>query len=376
MNQTFAFAVDPDGAQDEIGTALLAPGVDGQQAMLHRNLGPGYSSLPLGPYVVHSGNRPFEEEVNRYGQQLWSGLAGGGRAPFFRGTVIVTGRRGPDGLYSTLNPKEVRRLAGGAESTLWLPSGGPVIAGAQLQGLRKIQCDALAVHRDRMSGVWAFVVCDGVGDTADVAEFTRDIAPELARRAAATGSAGDAIRMVRAQMPHWLARSGEGTDPTSTAVVATWHPDWQEVDVAWVGDSRAYLLSPSGRGELLTADHNMAQMKRSRGIPVDRWDHNLLLSELGYGEIGERSVHRDGVGVLLLCTDGSYAQVEDGGRSNALPGGVDRYPCTVLDLYPAKSAAEVLVRDAVEASRAKSLAVDGEERADNATALVVALPPL
>ncbi|MFJ8430378.1 PP2C family protein-serine/threonine phosphatase [Kitasatospora sp. NPDC094019] len=375
MNQTFAFAVDPDGVQDEISTTFLAPGVEEQRALLHRNLGPGYSSLPLGRYVVHSGNRPFEEEVNRYGQQLWTGLASGGRAPFFRGTVLVTGRRGPDDLYSMLNREELRRLAGEAESTLWVPSDGPVVAGAQLQGLRKMQCDALAVHRDRARGVWAFVVCDGVGDTADVASFVRDAAPELARLAAATGSAGDAIRMVRAQMPHWPARSGADSDPTATAVVATWHPDWQEVDVAWVGDSRAYLLSPSGRGELLTADHNMAQMKRTRGVPVDRWDHNLLLSELGYGEIGERTVRRNGADVLLLCTDGSYAQVADG-DPNALPGGVDRYPVTILDLYPAKSAAEVLVRDAVEASRANSLAVDGEERADNATALVVALPSL
>ncbi|MFF8769030.1 PP2C family protein-serine/threonine phosphatase [Kitasatospora sp. NPDC015120] len=374
MIKTFALVLDPDGIQDELGRPVGRPVVvhtSAEQSVLKSNLGPGYSSLPIGPYILHHGNGPFEEEANRYAQQLWAGLAGGGRAPFFRGSVFVTGRRRADGTYQDLGRDEITRLSDLADSTKWIHPVGPVVSAAQSRGLRREQCDALAVHRDRASGVWAFVVCDGIGDDEEVAGFVRHFAPLLARSAASTGSPGDAIRLGRDAVPGWMASTDSWVAGT-TAVVVTWHPTWTGLRVGWAGDSRAYAISPTGLGELLTTDHNLAQRKRSRNQPVGPNDHHNLLADLRYGEIGERTVSRGRVDRILLCSDGAYQPLEEaGGR---LAGGFGAYPATVLDLYPAKSAAGALVSDAVERARVASLRVYGEEHADNATALVVALP--
>ncbi|MBB4949558.1 serine/threonine protein phosphatase PrpC [Kitasatospora gansuensis] len=376
MIKTFAFAVDPDGTQDELSGHVGRPVVvhtSAEQSVLKSNLGPGYSSLPIGPYILHHANGPFEEESNRYAQQLWTGLAGGGRAPLFRGSVFVTGRRRADGTYQDLTRHEITRLSVLADSTRWVHPGGPVVSAAQSRGLRNEQCDAFAVHRNRASGVWAFVVCDGIGDDEEVAEFVQHFAPFLARSAAATGTPGHAIRLGRDAVPGWMESTGSWVAGT-TAVVVTWHPTWTGLRVGWAGDSRAYAISPTGLGELLTTDHNLAQRKRSRNQPVGPHDHHNLLSDLGYGEIGELTVSRDRVDRLLLCSDGAYQPMEEtGGR---LAGGFGAYPATVLDQYPAKSAAGVLVSDAVERARTISRRGPGDEHADNATALVVALPKL
>ncbi|MGW7579689.1 SpoIIE family protein phosphatase [Kitasatospora sp. NPDC054768] len=369
-NSTFAFAVDPDGEQDEIPNP---PDSSGQWEILIRNLGTGYSSLPIGRYTVHCRNREAEEEANRYGQQMWSAIAGGGRAPFFRGSVLVTGRWRPDGTYMDLARADVDRLSKAANSTLWVRPAGPSIGGAQLRGQRDKQCDALAVHRDRNTGVWAFVVCDGVGDTDDTAAFARYAAPRLAYLASELGSPGDAIRRVRDELPDWYLRTGVADGTTSTAALATWHPDWDEVRIAWAGDSRVWALSPSGRSELVTEDHNLAAVKRRLGKPVGRWGHNQLLAEVGYGDIEERTVRRDLVDALVLCTDGAYHPLEKSGATRAA---IDRYSYVTLDRSLVKSAAGDLVADAVEQAVTDARMSSGGERADNATTLVAALPEL
>ncbi|WP_316521075.1 SpoIIE family protein phosphatase [Kitasatospora brasiliensis] len=370
-NSTFAFAVDPDGEQDEIPNP---PVPAGQREILVRNLGEGYSSLPLGRYTVHCRSREAEEEANRYSQQMWSAIAGGGgRAPFFRGSVLVTGRRRLDGTYTDLTRADVDRLSKTANSTRWVRPAGPPIGGAQLRGQRDKQCDALAAHRDGNSGVWAFVVCDGVGDTDETAAFARYAASRLAYLASELGSPGDAIRQVRAELPDWYRRTGVADGTTSTAAVATWHPDWDEVRIAWAGDSRVWAFSPSGHSELLTEDHNLAAVKRRLGKPVGRWDHNRLLAEVGYGGIEERTVHRDLVDTLVLCTDGAYHPLEKNGATRAA---IDRYSYVTLDRSLVKSAAGDLVADAVERAVADARMSDCGERADNATTLVAALPEI
>ncbi|RGD59379.1 hypothetical protein DR950_17705 [Kitasatospora xanthocidica] len=369
-NSTFAFAVGPDGEQDEIPNP---PEPTGRWEILLRNLGADYSSLPVGRYTMHCRNREAEEAANWHGQQMWSGIAGGGRAPFFRGPVLVTGRRRPDGTYADLTRADVDRLSGAADLTRWVHPEGPSIGGAQLRGQRDKQCDALAVHRDRNSGVWAFVVCDGVGDTGEAAAFARYAAPRLAYVASELGSPGDAIRQVRAELPDWYRRSGVTDGTTSTAVLATWHPDWDEVRIAWAGDSRVWALSPSGRSELVTEDHNMAAVKRSLGMPVGRWDHNRLLADVGYGDIEERTVHRDLVDALVLCTDGAYHPLE---KNDATGAAIDGYSYVTLDHFLAKSTAGDLVADAVSRAVAEARMSRHGERADNATALVAALPKL
>ncbi|MFD4394400.1 PP2C family protein-serine/threonine phosphatase [Kitasatospora sp. NPDC058478] len=366
-NSTFALAVDPDGTQDEMFQPSY--GVE-QLELLSRNLGAGYSSLPIGGYTVHCGTRSNAEEANRYGQQMWTRLAGGGRAPFFRGAVWITGRRRPDGTYLPLDRVDLDRLSEAANSRQWARPGGLVISGAQLQGQRDKQCDALAVHRDRASGVWSFVVCDGVGDTEATAAFVQHVTPRLARVASRTGSPGDAIRTVRAELPDWHRRSGLEGEPTSTAVAATWHPDWDEVRIAWSGDSRAYVFSPSGRREQATADHNLAAVKLRCGKPLHRWDHNLLLSDVGYGDIGERTVHRDAVDTLLLCTDGAYHPLD---KDGSVRTAIDWYAYVTLEHSLIKSTAGELVSDAVERAVSDFRKGSGE-LADNASALMVALP--
>ncbi|KDN85700.1 PP2C family serine/threonine-protein phosphatase [Kitasatospora cheerisanensis] len=367
----FAYVIDPDGGDDTITCWDPADSparirLDAHQ--LVANLGAGYNSHRLGRYVVHHGNPPYVEEVNHYAGQLWTGLAGGGPVPVLRGTVLVTGRKLRDGTHRLLGLPEIEHLAALAqEPTQWLEPEGLVVSAAQAQGDRARQCDAFAVHRDQGTGIWAFAVCDGIGDSQDTADFVQHFTPRLAKAAATLQRPEKAIEAIREEVEPWQRQRGVGEDVSSTAVVVTWHEQRRRTSIAWAGDSRAYMLKGGEQGRLLTVDHNLAQQHRAAGGLVGPYDHNRLTSDLSWGEIGTLTQHRK-LDRLLLCTDGAYFPLGDG-KGPDLPQTADYYDRNYVDRYWAKSAAGWVVSRAVERHRA------GEGGpADNATVLVIAFP--
>lgn len=107
-------------------------------------------------------------------------------------------------------------------------------------------------------------------------------------------------------------RIGMGT----TVVVAAVGPD--RASVVHVGDSRAYLLEPSGRLEAVTRDHGM---------------HGYLTQALGL----DRDLEPDAAEVtcgpgsrLLLCTDGLTNMVDDAELAGLLGRGDAQAACDAL----------------------------------------------
>ncbi|MCX4749269.1 SpoIIE family protein phosphatase [Kitasatospora sp. NBC_01287] len=365
MNRVFALVIDPDGTWDELSSPEGE--ITAQHQALHTNLGKGYTTTAIGRFLVHWPDTPYDQETNRAAQQLWSGLSGGSPAPFFRGTVIVTARRRPDGSYSGLLPAQLDRLHDNVGEHPWKPQTAPVISTSQEKGTRAQQCDAAAVHTDAATGVWAFALCDGVGDHIETGLLVEHFAPRLARTAAETGDPGAAIHAARAELAHWQMNWCVEEEPTAAVVVAVWDPRRKELLIAWAGDCRAYAMSATGLVTQLTADHNLAAYKASRKMITGPDDHHQLLSHMGEGPVEEMCVHLDRVRRLLLCSDGVYHPIEAASWSGV---------STSFALLEPKSAAGRLVVDAVAEAVARSRAECGRLEADNATALVVDFPGL
>ncbi|MFD7639618.1 PP2C family protein-serine/threonine phosphatase [Kitasatospora sp. NPDC059795] len=361
MERDFALIIDPDGQADAL--SINEGDITGQHRMLHTCLGKGYATLGLGRFLVHESRTVFDQQANVPAQQLWTGLSGGGSpAPFLRGPVIVTARRRPDGSYPALLPGQLDRLCGRVGQVDWAPPTRPAITAAQAKGTRKEQCDALAVHTDPATGMWAYVVCDGVGDHVETRAMAHAFAQRIAIVAAETGDPGAAVHTARAELPTWQDHFCSETLPTSTVAAAVWRPGAEEVRIAWAGDSRIYVMGDSGFVDRLTEDHNVAGYNRARGAEVREGDEHLLLSSIESGTIQELRVHRERVRELLLCTDGVYGPLEA-----AHGGGVS----AALALMSSKEAAGALVADSVALANRRSWDAWGVCEADNATALIV-----
>ncbi|WP_341937071.1 PP2C family protein-serine/threonine phosphatase [Marinimicrobium sp. C2-29] len=119
------------------------------------------------------------------------------------------------------------------------------------------------------------------------------------------------------------ASHGEGAPGMGSTIVAL-RSQGQEYEVAWVGDSRAYLWTytpDGGRLERLTRDHSYVQMLLASGaIGEDEVeghpDKNIITQCLGSHELNQvqvDSVHgqwqRDQW--ILLCSDGLTDELDD-----------------------------------------------------------------
>ena len=226
-------------------------------------------------------------------------------------------------------------------------------ATAQLIGTRSHQCDATATHTHE--GVRAYALLDGIGSSATVRDWTRTTARRLARAAALQASAEAGLRTIHAVAA--AERRGSGYTrglPAAVAVVAVTAPG-KPLQVAWCGDSRAYLLTPNGTLKRLTKDHNMRQVLLDLGTEPGRYARNHVTSYLGNTSddptIGTATTTQQGR--LLLASDGAYEPLEDCGVDLA----------DYLTGSP-RTAARTLTAAAIEHTT---------ERADNATALVADL---
>lgn len=181
-------------------------------------------------------------------------------------------------------------------------------------------------------GLW--VVADGMGGHA-AGEVASAIAAETIEKHIKNGATlPDAIQMAHTAVIE-AAHAGVGGAGMGSTVVAL-HSQGKTYQVAWVGDSRAYLWQPgnnshqstanSGRrksGELiqLTTDHSYVQMLFDTGaITADEMqqhpDRNIITQCLGSLDVGALSVdvcqmqwYPDDW--VLLCSDGLSDVVTD-----------------------------------------------------------------
>jgi protein phosphatase len=223
-----------------------------------------------------------------------------------------------------------------ADRTLW--------HAATDRGPRAVNADASAAHRDPVTGRWAFVVADGVGDSAAAASA----AQIAAHTAAVTASTQGALAGVSAAQRALLSTAPGEDDGDCVLTVVV--PDEFSCDVAWVGDCRVYYSN--GRViEQVTVDHTVAEYFRSRNQPVTPRMEHLVTTSIRTVRPERIGTTRTSIGVgrLLLCSDGVHKSLS----------GIDIR--TILDQPAgAEHTAELLVDMA--------LGVGGR---DNATALVV-----
>ncbi|MFF5987858.1 PP2C family protein-serine/threonine phosphatase [Prauserella flavalba] len=173
------------------------------------------------------------------------------------------------------------------------------------RGPRDINADAVATHTDEASGRMAFVVADGVGDHLLAARAARLSASTAAAQAVRHGAVGG---LLRAQQE--LLAQFEQPKADAVLVVAVFPPegtDEETVDIAWVGDCRAYRWN--GRVlHQITVDHTLAEFWRRGGVePSPRLEHMVTdsvrtakESDIGRARVGA------GPGRLVLSSDGVH----------------------------------------------------------------------
>jgi serine/threonine protein phosphatase PrpC len=192
--------------------------------------------------------------------------------------------------------------------------------------------DALAIGR--YDGVSVIVVCDGVssstfGELASLAASEAAVAAILdslaAKNSMAVASHAGVVAGSKA-----AAAAGKGLEdnpPSCTYVSAVM--DDKEIEVTWVGDSRAYWVS-GDYAQCLTVDDSHVGRLAAHGVPEDDERYHTpyataLLAWLGSDSPELRpNTHTyvpDGPGRLIVCSDGLSCYMDDASDLVPLPAG-------------------------------------------------------
>ena len=174
-----------------------------------------------------------------------------------------------------------------------------------------------ACFADAALGLW--IVADGMGGHA-AGEIASAIAIAEITRATRQGeSLPEAIESAHRAI-HAAAEEGKGGWNMGSTVVAL-KLDGLHYQIAWVGDSRAYVWDGSLRQ--LTKDHSYVQMLLDNGLIEADEVHshpsrNIISQGLGVGGVDGKTVKVDLVEgdltageTLLLCSDGLTGEVDD-----------------------------------------------------------------
>ena len=231
---------------------------------------------------------------------------------------------------------------------------------ASLQGDRDHQQDA--AYWTRQDGHLVAAVADGMGSGKDSGRIA-GLAVDLATRICSAYGPEHPQRAVTAtsECVRALAEADRGRNDDTTLVLAT-IDHARTVRVAWVGDSRAYVLTYRGRLRQLTKDHNRGPWapnvltRALLGPDLYHLHDGAEECERHTPEYAEWSDPVDPAVMVLLVTDGVCGPLAEAQISH------------ILQTAPnPRRAARRLTGNAVRA--------DGQGRADNATALVIDLTP-
>ena len=177
-----------------------------------------------------------------------------------------------------------------------------------------------------------FVVADGMGG-AQAGEVASRIAAESFESAQRQGEAAEAFLRRIAQAAnerihglsqHDSSRSGMGTTLTAALV------DGEDVAIAHVGDSRAYVFR-DGELRLLTTDHSLVEELRRQGRLTEEQaeDHpqrSIITRALGPEaevEVDTMSFSARPDDIFLLCSDGLTTMVKEGTIASVLGEATD-----------------------------------------------------
>lgn len=166
-------------------------------------------------------------------------------------------------------------------------------------------------------GLW--IVADGMGghEAGEVASgiAIREISQSIKQGATLT----EAIETAHHAIQAVAQQDGETVDMGSTVVAAKL--DGRHYEIAWVGDSRAYLWNEALRQ--LTKDHSYVQLLLNAGVITEDEvpNHpagNIISQGLGVGGLNNADIKIDSVSgelsendALLLCSDGLTGEVSD-----------------------------------------------------------------
>lgn len=173
-------------------------------------------------------------------------------------------------------------------------------------------------------GIW--LVADGMGghEAGEVASaIVRDTVKRLQQQPNYRNNPLSATIQAAHQAVLDAVANGQGAPGMGSTIVAL-RSDQRQYEVAWVGDSRAYLWTPTtdgGRLEQLSKDHSYVQMLLESGVitAADADHHperNIITQCLGSSELAQvqvDTVHgqwQKGQWVLL-CSDGLSDEVDD-----------------------------------------------------------------
>lgn len=224
-------------------------------------------------------------------------------------------------------------------------------------GSRQANADSFASAVDDHSGIAAFAVSGGIGDTQDSAVVAAMAAHHAVRVATQDADATAGVLAANAAV---LSHGDHDGDAVLVVAVARTTDIRNEIrwNVAWVGDCRAYLLEQDELRQL-TTDQTVGQQLRGEGVseetaaPYDHQVHTTVGSADIPGSIDTTS---------LTTRAGRLALVSDG----------------IAKSVPHKVIGDVLTAVSDPDVCARTLTLLGTEtpNADNATALVVDLVPV
>ena len=171
-----------------------------------------------------------------------------------------------------------------------------------------------AVLENESLGLWA--VADGVGGNT-CGEVASQLAVQTIERRVRQGeSITDAIFAANQAIRDAVDDNPDYQSMATTVVVC--HFQEGHFEVAWVGDSRAYLIDQSGMHQL-TSDHNVANELFEQGVieDIDLHDHpgqhelTQALGQLSLENVPKSLGELHDGDYLLLCTDGLSGVLED-----------------------------------------------------------------
>lgn len=166
-------------------------------------------------------------------------------------------------------------------------------------------------------GLW--VIADGMGGYEAGEVASRITILEIARSIEQGISLVNAIENAHRAI-QTAALQGEGSADMGSTVVAA-KLDGLRYEIAWVGDSRAYLWN--GTLHQLTKDHSYIQLLLNAGLITESEmpnhpSRNIISQALGAGGIDNATIKVDLVSgelnagdTLLLCSDGLNGEVSD-----------------------------------------------------------------
>ena len=122
-----------------------------------------------------------------------------------------------------------------------------------------------------------------------------------------SAAAVEAQRVIQREAP------GSGTTLTAALILG------QQMTIAHVGDSRAYMVYADGRIETITRDHSLVKRLEELGhlSPTEAASYphrNVLYRALGQGEVLEPDIFTipfPSGGTLMLCSDGLWGVVSE-----------------------------------------------------------------